>query len=171
MTPPPYQKLFWGSYHKHTAHLSHAREHGAYLLLIGALWNNDGRLPADDGTLAGYAKLTLKEWGAIKAKLMPLFRVTRHGYLYLADRCADIADQGREGRPYSPLWQALRAAVLERDGYACTYCGDMDGPLEADHVVPVISGGQDAMANLVCACRACNRSKGAKPIYEWLGAQ
>lgn len=77
MNAPPYQKLFWGSYHKHTAHLSHAREHGAYLLLIGALWNNEGRLPADDETLAGYAKLTTKEWLAIKPKLMPLFRIVR----------------------------------------------------------------------------------------------
>lgn len=77
MSAPPYQKLFWGSYHKHTAHLSHAREHGAYLLLIGALWNNDGKLPADDDILAGYAKLTTKEWLAIKPKLMPLFRVSR----------------------------------------------------------------------------------------------
>lgn len=77
MSAPPYQKLFWGSYHKHTAHLSHAREHGAYLLLIGALWNNGGRLPADDETLAGYAKVTTKEWLAIKPKLMPLFRIVR----------------------------------------------------------------------------------------------
>ncbi|MBU2233170.1 MAG: DUF1376 domain-containing protein [Alphaproteobacteria bacterium] len=70
MNAPPYQKLYWGSYHKHTAHLSHAREHGAYLLLIGALWNNEGRLPADDDTLAGYAKLTVKEWLTIKPKLV-----------------------------------------------------------------------------------------------------
>lgn len=77
MSAPPYQKLFWGSYHKHTAHLSHAREHGAYLLLIGALWNNDGRLPADDDTLAAYARLTTKEWLAVKPKLMPLFRIVR----------------------------------------------------------------------------------------------
>jgi uncharacterized protein YdaU (DUF1376 family) len=77
MAAPPYQKLFWGSYHKHTAHLGHAREHGAYLLLIGALWNNEGKLTADDDVLAGYAKLTVKEWLAIKPKLMPLFRISR----------------------------------------------------------------------------------------------
>ncbi|CAN7170505.1 DUF1376 domain-containing protein [Brevundimonas sp. LjRoot202] len=77
MAAPPYQKLFWGSYHKHTAHLGHAREHGAYLLLIGALWNNEGKLPAEDDVLAGYAKLTVKEWLAVKPKLMPLFRVAR----------------------------------------------------------------------------------------------
>lgn len=77
MNSPPYQKLFWGSYHKNTAHLSHAREHGAYLLLIAALWNNEGRLPSDDDTLAGYAKLSVKEWMAIKPKLMPMFRVVR----------------------------------------------------------------------------------------------
>lgn len=77
MSAPPYQKLFWGSYHKHTAHLTHAREHGAFLLLIGALWNNGGRLPADDEILAGYAKLSLKEWAAVKPKLMPMFRIVR----------------------------------------------------------------------------------------------
>lgn len=79
MASPPYQKFFWGSYHKHTAHLGHAREHGAYLLLIGALWNNDGRLPADDATLAGYAKLTIKEWETIKPKLIngTLLRIVR----------------------------------------------------------------------------------------------
>jgi uncharacterized protein YdaU (DUF1376 family) len=70
VSAPPYQKLFWGSYHKHTAHLSNAREHGAYLLLIGALWNNEGRLPSDDVTLAGHAKVTLKEWEAIRPKLI-----------------------------------------------------------------------------------------------------
>lgn len=77
MSAPPYQKFFWGSYHKHTAHLQHAREHGAYLLLIGALWNNGGRLPANDDVLAGYAKLSTKEWLAIKPRLMPMFRVVR----------------------------------------------------------------------------------------------
>lgn len=90
MSAPPYQKLFWGSYHKHTAHLSHAREHGAYLLLIGALWNNEGRLPADDDTLAAYARLTTKEWLAIKPKLMPLFRVVR-GKLTQARVTEDLA--------------------------------------------------------------------------------
>jgi uncharacterized protein YdaU (DUF1376 family) len=77
MAAPPYQKLFWGSYHKHTAHLRHAREHGAYLLLIGALWNNDGKLPADDETLASYAMVGPKEWAAIRPKLMPMFSVSR----------------------------------------------------------------------------------------------
>lgn len=77
MAAPPYQKFFWGSYHKHTAHLNHGREHGAYILLIGALWNNDGRLPADDDILSSYAKLSLEEWVQVKPKLMPLFKVTR----------------------------------------------------------------------------------------------
>ena len=77
MAAPPYQKFFWGSYHKHTPHLRHAREHGAYLLLLGALWNNGGKLPADDDVLAGYALLSPKEWEAVKPKLMPLFKVVR----------------------------------------------------------------------------------------------
>lgn len=92
MSTPPYQKLFWGSYHKHTSHLSHAREHGAYLLLIGALWNNGGRLAADDDTLAGYAKVSSEEWAAIKPKLlMPNMLKIVRGKLTQARVTEDLA--------------------------------------------------------------------------------
>lgn len=90
MSAPPYQKFFWGSYYKHTPHLGHAREHGAYLLLLGALWNHGGKLPCDDDVLAGYAMLSPKEWAAVKPKLMPLFRVSR-GWLTQPRVTEDLA--------------------------------------------------------------------------------
>jgi uncharacterized protein YdaU (DUF1376 family) len=100
MSGPPYQKLFWGSYHKHTGHLNHAREHGAYLLLIAALWNNEGKLPADDETLADYAKLSLKEWAAIKPKLFRqgMLRVVRRKVVQdrVTDDLAEYADTVRK---------------------------------------------------------------------------
>lgn len=61
----------------------------------------------------------------------------------------------------------LRREVLERDHYACMYCGDKKGPFEADHVMPRSRGGLDLISNLVCACRTCNRSKGNKTPEEW----
>lgn len=77
MSAPPYQKFFWGSYHKNTAHLKGPTEHGAYLLIIGALWNNGGRLAADDASLAAHAQMTVRDWLKIKPKLMPFFTVRR----------------------------------------------------------------------------------------------
>lgn len=62
----------------------------------------------------------------------------------------------------------LRAEVI-RSG-ACAYCGCTSGPFEVDHIIPVSRGGGNDPENLTCACRSCNRSKGAKTINEWVGA-
>jgi len=73
-------KLYWGDYSRKTRHLKRAVEHGAYLLLIGALWDSGGKLPADDETLADHALLTPEEWAGMKARIMPFFKVSR-GFL------------------------------------------------------------------------------------------
>jgi len=70
-------RLYWGDYSRKTRHLKKAAEHGAYLLLIGALWDAGGKLPADDETLADHALLTPKEWAGMKARIMPFFKVSR----------------------------------------------------------------------------------------------
>lgn len=62
-----------------------------------------------------------------------------------------------------------REAVLERDKFRCHMCGvrcdptvgHMDGLYPTlDHLVPLSCGGEHSMANLACACRACNTRKG-----------
>lgn len=51
----------------------------------------------------------------------------------------------------------------------CTYCL---GPAEhRDHVVPLRLGGADALWNLRPACAACNLSKNASPLPEWLATR
>lgn len=57
--------------------------------------------------------------------------------------------------------QRLRVAVLQRDGYACIYCGRRppEVTLEADHVVARANGGADVAWNLVASCRDCNAGK------------
>lgn len=64
-------------------------------------------------------------------------------------------------------WAAITQAVFERDGYACTYCGDEPGDLHCDHVVPLSRGGSSHMSNLTTACAPCNLDKGSKLLSEW----
>ncbi|MCK9244132.1 MAG: HNH endonuclease [Candidatus Marinimicrobia bacterium] len=64
-------------------------------------------------------------------------------------------------------WRRLRMVVFKRDNYQCVYCGDKNGPFEADHVFPRSRGGEDTESNLVCSCRKCNQSKRDKTPEEW----
>lgn len=64
-------------------------------------------------------------------------------------------------------WEAIRSAVFERDGFACTYCGNADAILHCDHIHPVSRGGSNDMSNLTTACSHCNLSKGDRTVEEW----
>lgn len=49
---------------------------GAYLLLLIALWNADGELPADEVKLARVVRCTVKKWRKLAVDLMPFFEVS-----------------------------------------------------------------------------------------------
>lgn len=52
-------------------------------------------------------------------------------------------------------------------GDVCSYCG---GPFEeVEHSIPLDRGGTNWAANLRPSCRRCNRRKGTKTIWEFLG--
>lgn len=51
-------------------------------------------------------------------------------------------------------------------GGHCAYCHATEG-LSADHLIPKYRGGEDSAENIVCACRACNSSKGKKDLLLW----
>lgn len=72
---------------------------------------------------------------------------------------------------YPDNWYALRARIFARDGYACTYCGQVSEDLHCDHIVPFSRGGATTEENLTTACASCNSSKGARLISEWRGQQ
>ena len=70
-----------------------------------------------------------------------------------------------------PLYQTnLRAAVFQRDGRKCVYCGkgDKQVKMELDHVVPKASSGADRYDNLVVACHDCNQQKANQPLETFL---
>lgn len=58
---------------------------------------------------------------------------------------------------------ATRAALLQRDGDRCCYCGQPLGDRvpDVDHAVPRALGGSDLMLNLRLSHARCNRRAGA----------
>ena len=65
-----------------------------------------------------------------------------------------------------PLSKRVRFDVFKRDHFSCQYCGahPPEALLEADHIMPVVEGGGDEEANLITACRDCNRGKAGVPL-------
>lgn len=62
-----------------------------------------------------------------------------------------------------PIPPIIRWAVIHRDKSTCRYCGRyLKQDIELDHVIPVVRGGSTNIANLVTACRPCNRRKGTR---------
>lgn len=68
----PAMPLYTDAYLGDTTHLT-TIEHGAYLLLLMAMWRNGGHLPDDDRLLARYARVTGGQWARIAITIRPLF--------------------------------------------------------------------------------------------------
>ena len=56
------------------------------------------------------------------------------------------------------LRQRDLAAIRERDGRACVWCGETEN-LHVDHVFPWVRWGSNEPDNLQTLCRACNSWK------------
>ena len=86
----------------------------------------------------------------------------------MATKCRSLhrAIRGRKRRV--GIGKKLRFEVFKRDSFTCQYCGAKapDVLLEADHVQPRSKGGSDDILNLVTACEACNRGKGARELSD-----
>jgi len=77
--------------------------------------------------------------------------------------------------PPRTLAPAVKAAVLERDGWICQACSILCAPTKSkhatrgrwatvDHVIPLSRGGWDDPINLQTLCAACNEDKGEQII-------
>lgn len=163
----PFMQLYVADYLGDTRHLT-TEQHGAYLLLLMAMWRSDGSLPDDGRKLARIVGCTPSRWAKIAPEVMEFFDI-RDGVV--TSGIFEAWDRERRrlaGR--RPLSAETRAFILERDGYRCTYCDSSEGPMEVDHVLAVSRGGSDDFENLVCACRPCNRSKAARLLADWVPA-
>jgi 5-methylcytosine-specific restriction endonuclease McrA len=69
----------------------------------------------------------------------------------------------------SRAYRKARLQALDRDQHVCQYCG-AEGATTADHVVPIIKGGDPiSLDNLVACCVTCNSKKGSRGQTVFLG--
>jgi HNH endonuclease len=61
-----------------------------------------------------------------------------------------------------PVRQRVREAAGDRCGYCLSHQRYLLGPLEIEHLVPLVRGGTDDEDNLWLACARCNRFKGGQ---------
>lgn len=67
-----------------------------------------------------------------------------------------------------PISKKTRFEVFKRDKFTCQYCG-ASAPeivLELDHIIPVASGGDSEIMNLLTSCYACNRGKSYRELSD-----
>ncbi len=74
MSQAPSMPLFIDAYIADTTHLS-TEEHGAYLLLLMAMWRRNGAVPDDDRDLARMVGLSVGRWKKVKDRLLPFLSV------------------------------------------------------------------------------------------------
>jgi len=79
--------------------------------------------------------------------------------------------QARAKEIRSKLKRSEKMRIFRQDNFTCVYCNWQDFTrtgtgLELDHMTPIGVGkdGTNHPANLITACRSCNRSKGAKVL-------
>ncbi len=98
MSSSPDGMMLWtDAYLADTGHLS-TFEHGAYLLILMAMWRNGGMLPDDDLRLARTIRSTVDKWRRIAPAIRNLLMVSEDGFL----------TQKR-------LWQEMKIARSKRE--------------------------------------------------------
>jgi 5-methylcytosine-specific restriction endonuclease McrA len=135
-------------------------QEAAYLRICHAMYITGKPIADNKFIVAGLLRCNDRKAQRLLAELVNAGKLTRD-----CDRISAVFQPQPGVRV--PLPTAVRLWVIERDGERCTYCGDTDGPFEVDHIHPVALGGTDVLDNLTCACRRCNRSKGASTLQQW----
>lgn len=74
MAALPYMPLYVADYMADTSHLT-TTEHGAYMLLLMAMWRSGGALPNDDVRLSRVARLPLDKWRRMAPTILALMTV------------------------------------------------------------------------------------------------
>ncbi len=166
------------------------RKFGNTVQLVGGAWAGDGKLylclfPEESGTVfpglgADGEMEVFMRMGAghpLDVEVLNMDSEEWTRFLRQTDVMeTEILAKSRDGsltkaivrKSSRQVEQTVSWRVFKRDGYACRYCGRDDVPLTVDHLVCWEVGGPSTEANLVSACRKCNRVRGNIPYQDWL---
>jgi hypothetical protein len=133
--------------------------------MAGVVGHGATRTVAERSGTAGKARLA-RAW-------LGQARLGRHGSRVAARSGKSgrgMAGRASEGDEMTrkAIRKSVRFEVFKRDSFTCQYCGQKapDVVLEVDHITPVADGGDNAILNLVTACRACNAGKSDKSLSD-----
>ena len=110
MSQAPSMPMFWDAYLADTTHLT-TEEHGAYLLLLAAMWRRNGSVPDDDKDNARIVGLSIGKWRKFKVRVAGLLtfendEITQKKLQKTWKKIQETAQKNREngakgGRPRS----------------------------------------------------------------------
>lgn len=149
------------------------RSFGHTIMLAGAIYRGEGRtlialFPDDQAAF-------LAEEGGLDTLEMNL-----DGWNALLQQTDGLLTEVDVGTPDGRIVKAIARKcerqiaqevswrVYRRDGYRCRYCGNDRTPLTVDHLVLWEEGGPSVDANLLSACRQCNKTRGRTPYRVWI---
>jgi hypothetical protein len=141
---------------------------GHSITMVGALYAGKGRVlavlfpeGADEAKVAPVEMLDLthEDW---KAFLLQTDTLPVEAIVDGTGQKAIIRKANRE------VDNNVSWAVYRRDKFACRYCAADKVPLTVDHLVRYEERGPWIEANLVTACRKCNKTRGDMSYADWL---
>ena len=148
---------------------------GHTIQIAGAIYTGEGKtwlcmLPGE--------KLPGVDAGSVRQELVEMTLEEWQAFLHQAD-ILEIEGSARDPKTKEIVKATLRKSgrqidqsvswrVYRRDGYTCRYCGANNVPLTVDHLVLWEDGGPSTEANLVAACKNCNKTRGCMPYDVWL---
>lgn len=119
MSSAPAMPVFPDAYLADTTHLT-TEEHGAYFLLLMAMWRRNGAVPNDDKDIARIVGLEIKAWRKMRKRLMPFLQVDgeeltqkrlKKEWDYVSEkRNKNAANGARGGRPKANINNRLDKA-------------------------------------------------------------
>jgi len=105
-------------------------------------------------------------------------KLVEHGYE--ADELTDWFRLNEKPPQKPPTFSRVNTSTTEASktfeyikavyGQRCVYCGKKK-PLTKDHIISLMKGGKDNMANIVPACWSCNSRKHTKSLEDLAGVE
>lgn len=103
-------------------------------------------------------------------RIMRVCHVDRIEYELVNFDTQMLMDPDIKGTEYQegPLFGTeMRAWLLQTFGHVCQYCGEIEGRMEWEHIIPRSRNGSNSVKNATLACHDCNKTKGRMTAKEW----
>jgi 5-methylcytosine-specific restriction endonuclease McrA len=109
----------------------------------------------------------IQTWVNRLRKLIPLTNVSYENCKFDSQLINNSNISGIEYQQGTLYGYEVREYLLEKFNRACIYCGQINVPLEIEHIVPKSGGGSNRIDNLGIACHECNQKKGNMTAEEF----